>query len=92
MKDLSKIIKDFEKFPYKGSMRKRPKHEPTDSYFYLSRKVAKCIMKYDAFNFHFDPVRTEMTGIQKIPIFHLCNSGEKKSNYWHATYSDIARL
>ena len=31
MKDISKIIKDFEKLPYKGYVRKRPKHETTDS-------------------------------------------------------------
>ena len=79
MSDLSKIIKDFENFPYKGSMRKRPKHEPTDSYFYLSRKVAKCIMKYDAFNFHFDPIRTEITSTQHIPISHVFDSDERKS-------------
>ena len=33
MKDLSMIIKEFEKLPYKGYVWKRPKHEPTDSYF-----------------------------------------------------------
>ena len=31
MKDLSKIIKEYEKLPYKGYMWKRPNHEPTDS-------------------------------------------------------------
>ena len=36
-KDLSNIIKDFEKFPYKGYMWKRPKNKPTDSYVYLAR-------------------------------------------------------
>ena len=35
MKYLVKIIKEFEKLPYKGCVRKRPKHEPTDSDFYL---------------------------------------------------------
>ena len=30
MKDISMIIKEFEKFPYKGYVRKRPIHEPTD--------------------------------------------------------------
>ena len=62
MKDLSIIIKEFEKLPYKGYVRKRPKHEPTDSYFYLSIQFAKCMMKADAFNSHVDPVRTEITG------------------------------
>ena len=39
-KDLSKIIKGFEKIvklPYK---KKRPKHEPTPSYFRLVRQLA----------------------------------------------------
>ena len=37
MKDLSKIIREFDKFPYKSYERSRTNHEPTDSYFYLSR-------------------------------------------------------
>ena len=31
MKNILKIIKEFEKLPYKGYLQKRPKHEPTDS-------------------------------------------------------------
>ena len=33
-KDLSKNIREFEKIPYESYEKKRPKHEPTDSYFY----------------------------------------------------------
>ena len=33
-KELSKIIREFYKLPYKSYERMRPKHEPTDSYFY----------------------------------------------------------
>ena len=36
MKDLSKIIREFEKLRYKSYNRRRPKHDPTDSYFYLA--------------------------------------------------------
>ena len=36
-KDLSKIIREFEKLPYEIYEKKRPNHEPTDSYFYLAR-------------------------------------------------------
>ena len=32
-KDLSKIIREFEKFEKLTSENKMPKHEPTDSYF-----------------------------------------------------------
>ena len=79
VKCLPNSIKEFKRFPYNGFIHKRLKHEPTDSYFYLAIQLAKGMMRADAFNYHVDPVRTEMTGIQQIPIFHLCNSGEKKS-------------
>ena len=36
-KGLSKIFREFEKFEKLPYDKKRPKHEPTDSYFYLSR-------------------------------------------------------
>ena len=36
-KDLSKIIREFEKLPYEIYEKERPKHEPNYSYFYLSR-------------------------------------------------------
>ena len=59
-KDFSKIIRGFEKLPYESYERKRPKHEPTDSYFYLARQTAKCIVRSDALNSHVYPVRMEM--------------------------------
>ena len=68
MKDLSRIIKEFEKLPYKGYVRKNPKNEPTDNSFCLSRQLAKCIMRADALNLHIDLGRIEMTGMQQIPI------------------------
>ena len=43
-KDLFKIIKEFEiidKLPYK---KKRPKHEPTDSYFHPAIQLVKFMM------------------------------------------------
>ena len=64
MKDLSKIIKDFEKLPYESYVRERPKHETTDSCFYLTRQLDKCMMRAEDFNFHIDPVKTEMNGTQ----------------------------
>ena len=79
MKDLSKVIRKFEKLPYKGYERKRPKHEPTDIYFYLARQIAKFMMRADFLNLHIDPVRMEMTGIQQIPISHICDLDESES-------------
>ena len=68
MKDLSKIIKQFEKFTYKGYVRKRTKYETTASYNYLTRQLDKFMMRYDDFNFHVEPVKKETTGTQQIPI------------------------
>ena len=50
LKDNSKIIKEFGKLPYEGYVRKRPKHEHTNSYFYLARELAKCMTRADNFN------------------------------------------
>ena len=35
-KDLSKIVREFDKFYKLSSEKKRPKHEPTNRYFYLA--------------------------------------------------------
>ena len=58
IKDISNIIKVFEILPYKGYVRKRPKYEHTDSYFYLARYISKDMMRADALNLHIEPVRT----------------------------------
>ena len=55
MKDIQNIIKEFERLPYEGYVHKRPKYEPTDSYFYLARQISKCGMRADVFNLHVDP-------------------------------------
>ena len=56
-KDLSRTIMEFDKLPYKSYERRRPKHEPTDSYFYLSIQISKYIMRADVLNSHVYPVR-----------------------------------
>ena len=78
MKDLSNIIKKFKILPCNGHVRKRPKHKPTDSYSYIAIYISKFMMRYDAFNSHVDPVRTEMTFVQHIPISHLFGSYKRK--------------
>ena len=60
-KDPSKIIMEFEHLPSKSYESRRPKHEPTDSYFYLSRELAKCMMRADALNSFVYPAQMEMT-------------------------------
>ena len=51
-KDLSKIIREFEKFEKSPYDKKRPKHKPTGSYFYLSIHLAKCMMISNTHNWH----------------------------------------
>ena len=79
MKDLSKIIRDFEKLPYKSYEMMSPKHEPTESYFHLARHLEKCVMRVDTLNLHVYPVRTEMTCMQQIPISHVCFTDNRES-------------
>ena len=47
-KYISKIIRYFERLPYESNEKKRPKHNPTGSYFYQARKLVKCMMRSDA--------------------------------------------
>ena len=49
-KDLLKNIKEFEKIGKLTYKKKRPKHEPTHSYFHLVRQLAKCITRSDQLN------------------------------------------
>ena len=51
-KELSNIIREFEKFEKLPYEKKRPKHEPNDIYFYLARQLAKCTMRADNLNWH----------------------------------------
>ena len=60
-KDLSKIIKEFEKIGKLPYEKNRPKHEPTLSYFHLLRQLAKCMMRSDKINRHDDGSYTGKT-------------------------------
>ena len=64
-------MREFEKPPYEIHEKKSPRHEPTDSYFYLARNIEKCMMIADALNSHVYPVRTEMTTTKQIPTSHI---------------------
>ena len=71
-KDLSNIIREFDKLTYKSYERRRPNNEPTDSYFYLARHIGKCMMIADAHNLDNYLVKTKMTATKQIPILHVC--------------------
>ena len=60
-KDLSKIIEEFQKIEKLPYQKKSPRLEPTDSYFHLERKLAKCMMRSDNLNWHDHGGYTEMT-------------------------------
>ena len=68
MKDLSKMITQFEKLHFKSDEMTRPKNEPNYSYFYLARQIAKCMIKADALNLHVYPVRMEINGTKQFLI------------------------
>ena len=51
-KDLSKSIRNFEKVEKLPFEKKRPKHEPTDSYFYLATQLVKIMMRANTLNWH----------------------------------------
>ena len=70
-KDLSNIIREFGKVTYEIYDRKRTKHEPTDSYFYLARHITNYMMKADALNLRVYPIRTEMNATKQIPTSHV---------------------
>ena len=76
MKDRLKIIRKFDKLPYESYDKKRPKHEPTDSYFYLARQLAKSMMRYDALNSHGYPFKTKMA----YPSLQVCSTDEDESS------------
>ena len=60
-KDLSRIIREFEKIKKLPYEKKRPKHEPTDRYFHLARHLANFMMRADTLNWHNYGSYTEMT-------------------------------
>ena len=45
MKDLSNIIKEFEKIGKVPYVKRIPKHEPTSSYYHLVGCIAECILR-----------------------------------------------
>ena len=77
-KDLSKIFREFENFPYENYESKMPKYEPTGSYFYLAIQIEKCMMKADDLKSNGYPVRTEITAKKQIPISHVCSMDESE--------------
>ena len=74
-KDLSKIIRDYEKFEKLPYEKKRHKQEPTDSYFYPAIQIVKCMMIFDSLNWHNYGGYTEMTA----PSTNIFSTNEYES-------------
>ena len=74
-KDISKIIKDFEKIEKLPYEKKRPKHEPTESYFHLARQLAECMMRSDNLNWYDHNGYTKMTApLSNVNVTNECES------------------
>ena len=75
-KDISKIIKDFEKIEKIPYEKKRPEHEPTESYFHLERQLANCMIISDNLNWYHHCGYTKMTA--PYSNVNVMNEGESK--------------
>ena len=62
-KDLSKIIKEFDKIGKLTYDKRIPKYEPTTSYFHLVSKLVKCMMISDELNRHVHGSYVEKTAL-----------------------------
>ena len=62
-KYIYKTIREFEKFEKLSYETKRPKHEPTGSYFHLARELVKCMMRSDNLNWYDHSSYTKMTAL-----------------------------
>ena len=75
-KDLSKIIKEFEKIVKLPYEKKRTKHEPNESYFNLARDIAKFMMRSDKLNWYDHGGYKEMTVLSSN--VNVTNESESK--------------
>ena len=74
-KDISKIIKRFEKIEKLPYEKKSPKHEPTVSSFHLAREIAKCMMRSNKLNWYDHINYTKMTA----PYSNIIVTNESES-------------
>ena len=85
-KDLSKIIKEFEKIGKITYEKKRPKYEPTRSYFHLVRQLAKCMVRSDKLKRHDHGSYTEKAALTSNVI--VTDEVESKEIIVHETLSE----
>ena len=85
-KELSKIIKEFEKIGKLPYDKKRPKHEPTPSYFHVVSQIEKCMMISDKLNQYNHGSYTEMTAPSSN--VNVTDEDESKEIIVHETLSE----
>ena len=85
LEDLSKIIREFDKFDKLPYEKKRPKHESTDSYFYLAIYISRFMMISDTLDWHDCGSYTEMTAPSSN--VYSTNEDESKRIIVHETLS-----
>ena len=62
MKNLLNMIGYLEKLPDEIYDSRKPKHDPTHSYFYPTIQIVKCMVRVDTLKSYKYPVRTNITG------------------------------
>ena len=87
-KDFYEIIKEFVKFDKLPYEKRRPKHEPTDSYFNLARQCAKFMVRSNNLNWYDHVDYTEMTA----PSLNITATDEDKSTTHHRSRRFIGEL
>ena len=85
-KDLSKIIREFEKLLYDIYEKKRPKHEPTGSYFYLAKQIAKFMIRADS-SFFVDQLSAMILFDSSSSVEQICDRFLSTRNYFNSLSS-----
>ena len=86
MKDLSNIIKDFEKIVKVPYVKRIPKHEPTSRYYHLVRCISECMMRSDEHNRHMHGSYAEETAPSSN--VNYTDEDESKEIIVHKTLSE----
>ena len=76
-----RLLRSLRNLRNKLFEKKRPKHEPTDSYVHLARKIVKCMMRYDKLNWYDHGGYKEMTA----PYSNVNVTNEIKSKHSMST-------
>ena len=94
-KEISNIIREFEKFEKLPYEKKRPKYDPNDIYFHIARQLAKFMMRVDAINWHGYGGYMEMTALSSN-VCSLDKDESKRSivneNLSQNYYADVENL